>query len=90
MTSQPQLGWQCPHCKTVYAPFVMKCECCKVAKHLPKDPPSPPFSPEDLERLEKRMDEAAKKELKQRPFYPPPPFITPEQPYHLDRGPTCL
>jgi hypothetical protein len=27
-----QQGWQCPECKTVYAPHVDKCECTKQQK----------------------------------------------------------
>jgi hypothetical protein len=27
----PQQGWQCPCCKTVYSPWVGKCECEKVS-----------------------------------------------------------
>lgn len=29
MTSGSNTGWQCPLCKTVYAPSVTKCDCAK-------------------------------------------------------------
>ena len=30
MTKNVKQGWQCPECKTIYAPTVEKCECVKV------------------------------------------------------------
>lgn len=29
-----QLGWQCPECKTIYAPSVKSCDCAKGMNHV--------------------------------------------------------
>lgn len=42
--SQPQQGWQCPICKTVYSPSMVACSCQKNAKYE-TIPTTTPFKP---------------------------------------------
>lgn len=81
MKTPIQSGWQCPCCKVVYAPSVMKCECAKAQEQKPTDDNN-----KAREEYERMLRESHKARIKpERPWYPPRPLeLAPNVAPYLD------